>query len=147
MPAPIDDTDREPREHPVRDRRTRARLDRRAQSLVIVIAVVVGLIAAVDIPIVHFSVLWWRGLHQGPTIGDPSKILNPSAPLLFVAALLAMVGAFTLIWVYLMIRRYQLARLEWRNEDDARLGRVNAARRSASASVTSVGSTVDEPAG
>src|SRR4029079_8233557 len=27
-------------------------------------AAVVGLIAAVDIPIVHFSVIWWRGLHQ-----------------------------------------------------------------------------------
>ena len=28
-------------------------------------AAVVGIVAAVDIPIVHFSVEWWRGLHQG----------------------------------------------------------------------------------
>ena len=94
-------------------------------------AAVVGLIAAVDIPIVHFSVIWWRGLHQGPTIGDPGKILNPSAPLLFVAALLAMVGAFTLVWCYLMIRRYQLARVEWQIEEHGRLGRITAARRAA----------------
>jgi heme exporter protein C len=106
-------------------------------------AAVVGLIAAVDIPIVHFSVIWWRGLHQGPTIGDPGKILNPSAPLQFVAALLAMVGAFTLVWVYLMIRRYQLARLEWRIDEEARLGRINAARH-ATASVVS--SASEEPA-
>ena len=104
-------------------------------------AAVVGLIAAVDIPIVHFSVLWWRGLHQGPTIGDPSKILHPSAPLLFVLALLAMLGAFTLVWVYLLIRRYQLARLEWQREDDLRRGRVEAARR-----VIVGGTTADEPA-
>jgi len=104
-------------------------------------AAVVGLIAAVDIPIVHFSVIWWRGLHQGPTIGDPSKILNPSAPLQFVLALLAMLAAFTLVWVYLLIRRYQLARLEWQLEDEARRGRVAAARQVA------VPSGVEEPAG
>ena len=93
-------------------------------------AAVVGLIAAVDIPIVHFSVLWWRGLHQGPTIGDPGKLLHPSAPALFVIALLSMLGAFTLVWLYLMIRRYQLARLESQVEEQLRLGRVSAARRS-----------------
>ena len=27
-------------------------------------AAVVGIVAAIDIPIVHFSVEWWRGLHQ-----------------------------------------------------------------------------------
>jgi heme exporter protein C len=94
-------------------------------------AAVVGLIAAVDIPIVHFSVLWWRGLHQGPTIGDPSKVLNPSAPLQFVLALLAMLAAFTLTWVYLLIRRYQLARLDWQLEENARRGLVLSARRAA----------------
>jgi len=94
-------------------------------------AAVVGLIAAVDIPIVHFSVLWWRGLHQGPTIGDPSKLLNPSAPLQFVLALLAMLAAFTLAWIYLVIRRYQLARLDWQLEENARRGLVLSARQAA----------------
>jgi heme exporter protein C len=94
-------------------------------------AAVVGLIAAVDIPIVHFSVIWWRGLHQTATFGDPSKFLKPSAPLQFVLALLAMLGAFTLVWVYLLIRRYQLARLEWQLEEAARRGRVAAARGAA----------------
>ena len=93
-------------------------------------AAVVGLIAAIDIPIVHFSVIWWRGLHQGPTIGDPSKILNPSAPPLFVLALMSMLAAFTLVWGYLMVRRYQLARTEWEIEEHGRLGRISAARRS-----------------
>jgi len=92
-------------------------------------AAVVGLIAAVDIPIVHFSVIWWRGLHQGPTFIDPAKSLKAAVPMLFVAALLFMLTAFTLTWAWLMIRRYQLARLESQIEDEVRLGRIAAARR------------------
>jgi len=96
-------------------------------------AAVVGIVAAVDIPIVHFSVEWWRGLHQGPTFGSPDKVLNPSAPGLFVLALVSMVVAFTLAWAWLMIRRYQLARIDWQIEEHGRLGRLSAARRAAHA--------------
>jgi heme exporter protein C len=94
-------------------------------------AAVVGIVAAVDIPIVHFSVEWWRGLHQGPTFGSPDKLLHPAAPALFVIALVGMVLAFTLAWAWLMIRRYQLARIEWQIEEHGRLGRISAARRAA----------------
>jgi len=94
-------------------------------------AAVVGLVAAVDIPIVHFSVEWWRGLHQGPTIGSPDRVLNPAAPGQFVIALVSMVAAFTLAWAWLMIRRYQLARIEWQIEEHGRLGRISAARHAA----------------
>jgi heme exporter protein C len=94
-------------------------------------AAVLGIVAAVDIPIVHFSVEWWRGLHQGPTIGSPDKVLNPSAPPAFIAALVSMVVAFTIVWVWLMIRRYQLARIEWQIEEHGRLGRISAAQRAA----------------
>jgi heme exporter protein C len=99
-------------------------------------AAVVGIVAAVDIPIVHFSVEWWRGLHQTPTFGSPDKVLHPSAPLLFVLALVGMVLAFTLAWAWLMIRRYQLARIEWQIEEHGRLGRISAARRAAQAVAT-----------
>ena len=99
-------------------------------------AAVVGLIAAVDIPIVHFSVEWWRGLHQTPTFGSPDKVLNPSAPGMFVIALVSMVAAFTLAWAWLMIRRYQLARIEWQIEEHGRLGRITAARRAAMAGLS-----------
>jgi heme exporter protein C len=91
-------------------------------------AAIVGLVAAIDIPIVHFSVVWWRGLHQTATFGDPSKILHPSAPLPFVLALVGMLAAFTIVWLYLMIRRYELARLSVDMEDRARRGRVREAR-------------------
>jgi heme exporter protein C len=102
-------------------------------------AAVVGIVAAVDIPIVHFSVEWWRGLHQGPTIGSPDKVLHPSAPGLFVLALVGMLAAFTLAWAWLMIRRYQLARIEWQIEEHGRLGRLSAARRAAAAAASAPG--------
>ena len=91
-------------------------------------AAIVGIVAAVDIPIVHFSVEWWRGLHQTATIGSPDRVLNPAAPMVFVGTLLGMLAAFTLAWVYLMIRRYQLARLEVEREEAARIERLMSAR-------------------
>jgi heme exporter protein C len=87
-------------------------------------AAVVGIIAAIDIPIVHFSVTWWRGLHQGPTFISPETILDPPAPGQFVAALLLMLGAFSLAWLWMMTNRYRLARLEWQAEDRARRARL-----------------------
>jgi heme exporter protein C len=96
-------------------------------------AAVLGVVAAVDIPIVHFSVEWWRGLHQGPTIGSPERVLHPAAPAQFVVALVSMVVAFTIVWAWFMVRRYQLARIEWQIEEHGRLGRISAAQRAARA--------------
>lgn len=84
-------------------------------------AAIVGIVAAVDIPIVHFSVEWWRGLHQTATIASPDRVLDPAAPGIFVMTLLGTVAAFTLTWLYLMIRRYQLAQIELAREETARM--------------------------
>ena len=92
---------------------------------------IVGVVAAVDIPIIHFSVEWWRGLHQTATIASPERALDPAAPMVFVGTLLGMLGAFTLAWLYLMIRRYQLARRELAREEAARLGRLRAVQAAA----------------
>jgi heme exporter protein C len=91
-------------------------------------AAIVGIVAAVDIPIVHFSVEWWRGLHQTATIASPERVLDPAAPMAFVGTLLGMLGAFTLAWLYLMIRRYQLARSEALREEARRMDLIVAAR-------------------
>jgi heme exporter protein C len=84
-------------------------------------AAIVGIVAAVDIPIVHFSVEWWRGLHQTATIASPDRVLDPAAPDIFVMTVLGTVVAFTLTWLYLMIRRYQLAQIELAREETARM--------------------------
>ncbi len=83
-------------------------------------AAILGVVAAINIPIVHFSVIWWRGLHQGPTFGSPDTILDPPAPGQFVAALLLMLAAFSLVWLWLVITRYRLARVESDAEEAAR---------------------------
>jgi heme exporter protein C len=72
-------------------------------------AAVVGIVGAANIPIVHFSVKWWRALHQPSTIlgPEPSPIAGPIA-----AALLVNWVAFTLLFAYLLARRIELARLE-----------------------------------
>ena len=70
---------------------------------------VLGVVAALQIPIVHFSVTWWRGLHQPPTVLRPD---NPQidAPLLF--ALLMAVTAFTVVFAALVTRRAELTAAE-----------------------------------
>lgn len=98
-------------------------------------AAVVGIVAALDIPITHFSVEWWRGLHQGPTIGSPERVLDPAAPGQFVLTLLGMLAAFTIAWLYLMVRRYQLAALQARVEEAERRGSLAAARAAAEGGV------------
>jgi heme exporter protein C len=71
---------------------------------------IAALIAFVDVPIVHFSVEWWRTLHQEATVFNPQL----SAEIDGVMALTLWMGviAFTLLYVYLLDRRYHLASLE-----------------------------------
>lgn len=71
---------------------------------------IAALIAFVDVPIVHFSVEWWRTLHQKATVFNPQL----SAKIDGVMALTLWIGvlAFTILYVYLLDRRYRLASLE-----------------------------------
>jgi heme exporter protein C len=73
-------------------------------------AAVLGIVGAVQIPLVHFSVVWWRTLHQ------PASILRPDGPAIqdpvMIWALLAGVLAFSVIYVSLMVKRGELHRLD-----------------------------------
>ncbi|MGZ4688754.1 MAG: cytochrome c biogenesis protein CcsA [Acidimicrobiia bacterium] len=71
---------------------------------------IAALIAFVDVPIVHFSVEWWRTLHQKATVFNPQL----SAHIEGVMALTLWLGviAFTILYVYLLDLRYRLASLE-----------------------------------
>ena len=72
-------------------------------------AAVVGIVGAVNIPIVHFSVLWWRTLHQPPTLLTPERApISPS----IASALFVNWVAFTLLFAYLLSKRLSLRRLE-----------------------------------
>jgi heme exporter protein C len=76
---------------------------------------IAALIAFVDVPIVHFSVEWWRTLHQQATVFNPEL----SADIDGVMALTLWMGviAFTITYVYLLDRRYRLAALEEQLEE------------------------------
>ena len=74
--------------------------DRRARW-----SAVVGIVGFVDVPIVYLSVTWWRSIHQPPS--TPRSV----APEMMWTLLLNLL-AFSLVYGYLMTRRYQLARRE-----------------------------------
>jgi heme exporter protein C len=65
---------------------------------------VVGIVAFVDVPVVHFSVLWWRTLHQPPTVLG-AEAGSPPLDAQMGLALAAGVLAFTLGAGWVLARR------------------------------------------
>jgi len=79
-------------------------------------AAVLAIVGALDVPIIHFSVEWWRTLHQ------PATVLKPQAPSIdpaMLGALLVNVAAFFLTFVFLAARRYRLLTLRAAARDRA----------------------------
>lgn len=72
-------------------------------------AAVVGILAAVNIPIVHFSVYWWRTLHQPPSLLRPGP---PTLPAVFSTVVLVNLVAFALVAGYFVLRRTRVLALE-----------------------------------
>jgi len=70
---------------------------------------ILGIVAVVQIPIVHFSVVWWNALHQPPTILRPG---DPQIDTPLLGALLAGLVAFAVVYVWLLVRRVQLANID-----------------------------------
>jgi heme exporter protein C len=71
------------------------------------LAAVLGIIGFANVPIVHFSVLWWRGLHQPPSVLRPG---SPTIAPILLATLVAHVIAFTLAYAWLLRRRVAIER-------------------------------------
>jgi heme exporter protein C len=69
------------------------------------VGALVAIMGFLTLPIVYFSVRWWRTLHQpqsSPSTVDPKMVV----------ALRVMMIGFGLLTAYLMSRRYEAARLE-----------------------------------
>jgi heme exporter protein C len=64
---------------------------------------VLALLAVLEIPLVHFSVELWRGLHQDATVLRPDGDVELDGLMLFT--LLLGIVAFTLLYVWLVIHR------------------------------------------
>ena len=76
---------------------------------------IAALVAFVDVPIVHFSVNWWRTLHQQATVFNPE--LNAHIHGVMAFTLWWGVFAFTLVYVYLLDKRYRLLVLDESREE------------------------------
>ena len=72
-------------------------------------AAVLGIVAAFNIPLVHFSVTWWRTLHQPPSLMKPGP---GTMPPVIVATLLVNFVAFSLLYAYFVAKRVRLLRRE-----------------------------------
>ena len=60
-----------------------------------------GLVGAINIPIIHYSVIWWNSLHQPPSITtDGSAMAGP-----FLWGLIAATLGFTLLFGGVVLAR------------------------------------------
>ena len=68
-------------------------------------AAVVGVVAALNMPLVHFSVYWWRTLHQPPSILRPG---TSALPAVFWQVVIVNLVAFALLYLYFVVKRTRL---------------------------------------
>jgi heme exporter protein C len=74
------------------------------------ISAIYGLVGAVNLPVIHYSVTWWNTLHQGQSISFVRGTSTIAAPLLWPLLLSAL--GFSLLFgsIVLMRMRAELAR-------------------------------------
>ncbi len=72
------------------------------------LSAVVGIIGFTDVPIVYYSIRWWETQHPKAVMASSEGSL--AAPMFFV--FMFSLATFTLLYVYLIRKRYQLLKLE-----------------------------------
>ncbi len=72
-------------------------------------AAVVGIVGALNIPLIHLSVLWFRSLHPQPVV---ARVDGPQLHPDMLTTLFTALGAWTLLFLALFLLRYGVARLE-----------------------------------
>ena len=85
------------------------------------LAAIFGLVGAINIPIIHYSVVWWNTLHQPPSITLRGSAIAPSIlwPLIWTTL------GFTLLFIGVVLMRMRAAIAA--NKRVARLARMAAA--------------------
>ena len=65
------------------------------------IAAIFGLVGAINIPIIHYSVIWWNSLHQAPSLSLGSSAMAAE----FLVPLLAATLGFSLVFGGVVLAR------------------------------------------
>jgi heme exporter protein C len=84
------------------------------------LAAIFGLVGAVNLPVIHYSVLWWRTLHQGQSIGLTRSSIHAS----MLWPLLAAALGFSLLFGAIVLMRMRAALA--RQKVEARMKRMAA---------------------
>jgi heme exporter protein C len=66
------------------------------------ISALLAIVGIVNVPIIHYSVVWWNSLHQAPTV---MKLAKPEMPPSMLVPLLMMLAGFTLFFGALLLVR------------------------------------------
>jgi heme exporter protein C len=67
---------------------------------------VVGIVGFVDVPIVYYSVVWWRSIHPSPVVGPLAS--SDALPSIMLAVLLFSLVTFLALFIYLVAERMAL---------------------------------------
>jgi len=63
---------------------------------------VMAIVGVINLPIIHYSVIWWNTLHQGPSL---SQFAKPTIAPAMLYPLLAMIAAFMLFYGLILLLR------------------------------------------
>ena len=74
-------------------------------------AAVLGIVGFLDVPLIHFSVLWWRAFHPQPKVITPEGF-GAGMDTAMLITLFISLGAFTLLYFALMGHRIQQEKMK-----------------------------------
>jgi heme exporter protein C len=74
-------------------------------------AAVLGIVGFLDIPLIHFSVLWWRTFHPPPKLITPEGFGKGMDPSMLIVLMISL-AAFTLLYCVLMGQRIQVEKMK-----------------------------------
>ena len=80
------------------------------ESKAAIYAAVMGIVGFVDVPIVYYSVVWWRSIHPSPVVGPfaQSDALDGTMALILLYSLIT----FLIVFTYMVMERMALRKTE-----------------------------------
>jgi heme exporter protein C len=66
---------------------------------------ILAIVGIINVPIIHFSVVWWHTLHQGPTL---SRLAKPTIEMSMLWPLLVMIACFGCYFLLMVMLRLRL---------------------------------------